>query len=200
MRNVAIALVVACALPLAAAAEEMAVPRMLKGLEKGQWRMEVLEHSGDGQELKPGQKMPVMTMCTDNMLKAAKERGANKGDRKCRQRLVKDASDEAIMEVTCPKNTYTTTLKRQGAGVVLADMTSTGDHPMHMKIRYTHTGACRAGQPTMSFDKDSEQCQRIRASVAKMDPAKSCASSGANREQCEQTLRQHIAQAKAMCQ
>ena len=196
MRNVAIAAIVACALPLAAAAEDVVMPRMLKGMEKGQWRMEFLENS----QLKPGQKPPVMTMCTDNLMNAAKDRQAKgKGDRQCTQRLLKDGADEAVMETVCPKRTYTTTLKREGAGSVLAEMKATGEHPMHMKMRYTHVGACRQGQPTMSFDKDSEQCQKIRAATAKMDPAKSCANAGANRDQCEQTMRQRVAQMKAMC-
>jgi hypothetical protein len=32
-----------------------------------------------------------------------------------------------------------------------------------------------------------------------MDPAKSCSGAGANREQCEKTMRQQMAQMKAMC-
>lgn len=171
------------------------MPRMLKGMGKGQWRMEILEHS----EAKPGQKMPAMTMCTDNLMKEARERQAAKGDRQCKQRLLKDSSDEAVMQITCPKRTVTTTMKREGANSVLADVTSTGDQQMHMKMRYTHLGACRAGQATMTLDKNSEQCQKIQAAVANMDPAKQCAGAGENRAQCEQMMRQRIAQMKGMC-
>ncbi len=197
MRNVAIAAIVACALPLAAFAEDIVMPKMLKGIGKGQWRMEMLENS----QMKPGQKPPVMTMCTDNFMKEAKEREAHaKGDRQCKQRLLKDGSDEAVVESKCPDRTITTTLKRENANSVLAEMNSTGgDRPMHVKMRYTHLGACREGQPTMTLDKDSEQCQKIRAAMGRMDPAKSCANAGANREQCEQAMRQRITQMKAMC-
>jgi hypothetical protein len=70
---------------------------------------------------------------------------------------------------------------------------------MNMKMRYTYVGACREGQAAIGLDKDSEQCKKIRASAAKMDPAKDCAGAGAQRAQCEQTMRQHAAQMKAMC-
>ena len=196
MKRIAIVVAAACALPLAAAAEDFPVPRMLKGMEKGQWRMEILEHS----QAKPGQKMPVMTLCADNLMKEARDQqAAAKSEHKCQQRLLKDRADEAVMETTCPDSTVTTTMKRESAKSVLADISATGRHPMHVKMRYTHVGACRQGQSAMSFDRDSEQCQKIRASVANLDPAKSCAGAGANRQQCEATLRQQIAQAKAMC-
>ena len=96
-------------------------------------------------------------------------------------------------------NTVVTTMKRESAKSMLADIKATGKHPMTMKLRYTYQGACREGQAAMGMDKDSEQCKKIRESVAKMDPAKSCAGSGSNREQCESMIRQQIAQAKAMC-
>ncbi len=197
MKSVAIIVAAVLVSPYAVAADDFPVPRMLKGMEKGQWRSEILEHS----EAKPGQTLPAMTICTENLMKQAKDqKPAAKGERECKQRLVKDGSDEAVMETTCAKSTVVTTMKRESAKSVLADIKSTGEHPMKMKMRYTHLGPCREGQAAMSFDKDSEQCKKIRASVAQMDPAKSCAGSGAQREQCEKMMRQQLAQAKAMCQ
>ena len=51
-----------CALPfaVAVAAEDFPMPRMLKGMDKGQWKVDILEHS----EAKPGQTLPAMTICT----------------------------------------------------------------------------------------------------------------------------------------
>ena len=187
-----------CALPfaVAVAAEDFPMPRMLKGMDKGQWKVDILEHS----EAKPGQKMPAMTMCTDNLMKQAKEhQAAAKSKDKCTQRLLKDGADEAVMETACSKSTVVTTMKRESAKSVLADIKSTGEHPMNMKMRYTHLGPCREGQAAMSFDKNSEQCKKIQASMANMDPTQRCAGAGANREQCEKMMRQQIAQAKAMC-
>ena len=191
-----VAMLVLCALPLAAFAQDMPVPRLLKGMEKGSWRTEVLEHS----EAK-GQKLPAMTMCTDNLMKQAQEQQSKgKGEpKKCKQRLLKDEADESVMEITCPDNTVVTTMKRESSKSLLADIKATGKHPMTMKIRYTYQGACREGQAAVGMDKDSEQCKKVRESTAKMDPAKQCANAGANREQCESMMRQQIAQAKAMC-
>jgi hypothetical protein len=196
MKRTAILVAAVLLSPYAIAAEDFPVPRMLKGMEKGQWRSEILEHSG----AKPGQTLPAMTICTDNLMQQAKDRKpAAKGERECQPRLIKDGADEAVMETTCPKNTVVTTMKRESAKSVLADIKSTGEHPMKMKLRYTHLGPCREGQAAMTLDKDSEQCKKIRASVAQMDPAKSCGGSGAQREQCEKMMRQQVAQAKAMC-
>lgn len=194
MKSVAIVVAAACALPLAAAAQVSAMPRMFQGMEKGQWKVDILEHSQA-----KGQTMPSMTMCTESLMKQAKERPAAKGEQKCKQRMVKDGADEAVMEIACPERTVTTTMKRENSKSVLADIKSTGKDPMNMKMRYTYVGACREGQAAFGLDKNSEQCRKIQASVAKMDPAKDCAGSGAQRAQCEQMMRQQIAQAKAMC-
>lgn len=188
-------LAVVCALPLAAAAQTSAMPRIFQGMEKGQWKVDILEHSQA-----KAQNMPSMTMCTESLMKQAKApHPADKSGNKCKQRMVKDGADEAVMEIACPERTVTTTMKRENSKSVLADIRSTGKDPMNMKMRYTYVGACREGQAAFGLDKDSEQCRRIQASVAKMDPAKDCAGSGAQRAQCEQTMRQQIAQAKAMC-
>jgi hypothetical protein len=193
MRTIIIA--AACALPLAALAQEAQMPRMFKGMEKGQWRVDILEHSQAR-----GQKLPAMTMCTDQLMKQSKERQpAAKSDTKCKHRMLKDGSDEAVMEIACPERTVTTTMKRENSKSVLADVKSTGKDPMNMKMRYTYVGACREGQAAFSYDKNSEQCKKMRSSMASMDPAKSCANAGANRTQCESMMREQIAQMKAMC-
>ena len=143
MKSVAIVVAAVCALPLAAAAQDMPMPRMFKGMEKGQWKVDILEHS------------------------QAKEHQAAKSERQCKQRMVKDSSDEAVMEIACPERTVTTTMKREGSKSVVADIKSTGKDPMNMKMRYTHLGPCREGQSAMSFDKNSEQCRKMQASMAK---------------------------------
>src|SRR5690349_20834336 len=73
MKSVAIAVAAACALPLAAAAQMSAMPRIFQGMEKGQWKVDVLEHSQA-----KGQRMPSMTMCTESLMKQAKEHPADK--------------------------------------------------------------------------------------------------------------------------
>ena len=196
MKSATIVAAALCALPLAAAAQVTGMPRLFQGMEKGQWKVDILEHSQA-----KGRQMPSMTMCTETLMKQAKEHppAANGGERQCKQRMVKDGADEAVMEIACPERTVTTTMKRESSKSVLADIKSTGKDPMNMKMRYTYVGACREGQGAIGLDKNSEQCKKIQASVAKMDPAKDCASSGAQRAQCEQAMRQQIAQARAMC-
>ena len=197
-RNALIIFAVACALPLAALAQEPAMPRMLKGMAKGQWRMDILENS----QAKPGQKMPSMTMCTDNLAKdmrEARDKSAAKSESQCKHRLIRDGADDAVWEISCPKRTVTTAMKREGANSVLMEMKTTGDKPHTMKMRYTHLGPCREGQGAISYDKNSPECRKIEAAAAKMDPAKSCANSGDKRAQCEKMLRDQVAQMKAMC-
>ena len=188
-------IVIACVLPIAAAAQDMPVPRLMKDMGKGEWRMEVLEHS----QAKQGQKMPAMNVCTDNLMKQAREHQAAKDAPKCKQKLLKDAADEAVMETTCPDSTITTTMKKESSKSELADVKSTGKRPMTMKMRYTHVGACKPGQQGATFDKDSDQCRQIQAQTAQMDPKKQCAGQGGNQAQCEQMVNQQIARAKAMC-
>jgi hypothetical protein len=178
---------------VAVAAADMPMPRMLKGMQKGQWRMEMLENS----MAKPGQQMPARTICTDNLMKHSAEKSAKS---ECKRRLVKDSADEAVMEMTCPDHTVTATMKRESAKAVLIDVKSAGKGgPHNMKMRYTSLGACREGQATMSYDKNSEQCKKMQSAAAKADPAKDCAGDAAQRAQCEQMIRQRVAQMKAMC-
>lgn len=196
MKSTAIVVAAAFVLPLAAAADEIQMPRMLKGMEKGSWRTEVLERS----DARPGQKFPVMTICTDNMMQHVQENAAkDRAKSKCTHKILKDTSSEAVMEMTCPERTVTTHMTRESSSAMLMEIDSTRDKkPTHMKMRYTHVGPCKAGQPTMMLDKDSEQCQKIRQSVAKMDPATRCAKSS-DREQCEKMMREQIARANATC-
>ena len=71
--------------------------------------------------------------------------------------------------------------------------------PQTMRMRYTHLGACREGQGTMSLDPNSEQCKKLKEQAAKMDPAKQCARQKTDREQCEQRVRDTQKQLAGMC-
>jgi hypothetical protein len=51
----------------------------------------------------------------------------------------------------------------------------------------------------MSFDKDSEECRKLREQAAKMDPEKQCARAKSNREECEQRMREGRDRLTAMC-
>jgi len=174
------------------------VPKMFQGMqgEKGQYRVEILEGAG-----RAGKAAPAMTVCTDNLMRspAAKDGAKPRADG-CKHRLVKDTADEAVMESTCPERHSTITMKRESDKSLLMTMSSTSKRgPTEMKMRYTHLGPCREGQGAVSFDKNSEQCRKMRERAAKMDPEKQCARQKSDREACEQRMRDLAAQMSAMC-
>ena len=172
------------------------VPKVFKGIEgqKGQYQVDVLDGGGKSSPQK-------MTICTDNVLNRQADGKARKGGQSnCKYRLLKDTADEAVIETTCDNRTSTVTMKRESAKSMLMTMDSTGQRgEQHMKMRYTHLGPCREGQGTVTLDKNSEQCKKMREQAAKMDPAKQCERQKSDREACESRMRDAVAQMKAMC-
>lgn len=178
-------------------AQDMPVPKMFKDLQgqKGQYQVELLE-GGPARKGKP----PVMTVCTDNLIKnaPAADKAQTKSD--CKQRLLKDTADEAVIENVCKDRTSTVTIKREGKSMLMdVQSTNPSGKPDHMKIRYTHLGACREGQGAVGMDPNSEQCKKMREQAAQMDPAKQCARQQQNREACEKMVRDAAAQISSMC-
>lgn len=197
-------LLLACAVVLACPAlaqDTPPVPRMFQGMQgqKGQYQVEILEGGG-----RAGKGAPAaMTLCTDNLMtgsSSAKDGAKPRGEPGCKYRLLKDTADEAVMESTCPERQSTVTVKRESAKSMLMTMSSSGKRgTQEMKMRYTHLGACREGQGAVTFDKNSEQCKKMRERAAKLDPAKQCARQKSDREACEQRVRDASAQLLAMC-
>jgi hypothetical protein len=191
-------------LPLAlfatfAFADTPPVPKVFKGMsgQKGQYQVDILE--GAGKSSSP-QKM---TICTDNLMQSgpqAKGKGGGSSSSSCKHNILKDTADEAIVETICDGRTSKVTIKRESAKSMLMSMESSGAKGPHtVKMRYTHLGACRAGQGTVSMDPNSEQCKQIRQQMAQMDPAKQCANSGSNRAQCEKQFADMRKQMSGMC-
>jgi hypothetical protein len=189
------AVLAAAAFAVSAAAQDMPVPKMFKGMqgEKGQWRMEILEGGG-----RAGKGMTI-TICTDNLMDQAAGRGKPKAESSCKHKLLKDTADEAVVESECKERKSTVTMKREGKSTLMTMESSGPKGPQSMKMRATHLGPCREGQGSMSFDKDSEQCKKMRERAAKLDPAKQCARQKSDREACEQKIRDTAAQISAMC-
>jgi hypothetical protein len=178
-----------------ALAQDAPMPRMFQGMkgEKGQWEVEVL---GGGGRAGKGMKI---TTCADNLMASPASKDAPRASG-CKHRLLKDTPDEAVMESVCPERKTLITLKREGAKSMLMTLSSSGARgEREMKMRYTHLGPCREGQGTVAFDKDSEQCRKMKAQAAKMDPVKQCARVKSDREVCEQRVRDAAAQLSAMC-
>lgn len=198
--RIAFAACAALLLATPAVAAEPPVPKMFRGIsmDKGQWRMEILKAERAGGAPMGGPQ--AMTLCTDNVLKP-RDKGTAHGSRpECKYRLLKDTSTEAVMESECPDSSDRVTLKREGEKSVLMQAEHQGrGGPSRMTMRYTYEGACREGQGAMSFDGGSEACKQMRSQAALMDPAKSCASAGAQRAACEERMRAAVEQMTAMC-
>jgi hypothetical protein len=173
------------------------VPKLFEGMPggKGQWQVEFLEGA-------PGKaKPPTMTLCTDNVVRSQQQQERQAARRaQCTQRLLKDTPTEAVIESACPDATSTVTMTRDGPSSVLMAIQSSGARgERSMKMRYTHLGACREGQGALSFDRDSEQCRKLRARAEKMDPEKACARTKGDRAECEQRMRDTVAKLSEMC-
>lgn len=190
------ALILAVAMPTFAD-DAAPAPKMFQGMQKGRWKVEMIEGPATA---KPGRKMPAMSVCTDNLLSHASPESTPHAQTKCKRRLLKDTADEAVMETVCAEHTYNVTLKRESAKVMLIEMKSTGPRGAEdRKMRYTYDGACAEGQAGVTFDKNSPECAKIRERAASMDPAKSCAGAADKREQCEQRMRDMVEKMTAAC-
>ena len=191
MKRICTALLAAVA--SAAFAQDVPVPKMFQDLkgQKGQYRVEILEGGG-----RAG-KGTTITVCSDNLIKDAGGAKPRAGSG-CRHKLLKDTTDEAVIESVCKERTSTVTMKRDGKSVLMDIASQTPNGERTMKMRYTHLGPCKEGQGAVTLDKDSEQCRKVRERAAKMDPEKRCAKSK-DREQCEQRMRDAAERLSAMC-
>jgi hypothetical protein len=151
----------ACAaalLALPCAAADQPVPKMFHGMSqgKGQWRMEILD-------------------ATDMLASQVQQQKRSPGaESNCTRKVLKDTATEAVIESKCKERTTTVSMKRENDKSVLMDMSSSGGGApaRSMKMRYTSLGACQGGQGPITLDRNSEQCQKIRAAIAsnKMPP------------------------------
>src|ERR1043165_9183333 len=107
--NRALAIIAALLLPLVAVADEAMVPKMFKGMQKGQWRAQITEASAN----KSGKPMPTLVVCTDNLLE--QQKSAQKTESRCKRRFVKDTASEAVIESVCPERNSTITMKKLNA-------------------------------------------------------------------------------------
>jgi hypothetical protein len=114
--------------------------------QKGQYQVDILEVAGKSSAPRK------MTVCTDNLMKPPAG-GAKGRDSGCKYKLLKDTADEAVIESTCNGRTSTVSVKRESAKSMLMSMQSSGPKgPRTVKMRYTHLGACREGQGTVTLD------------------------------------------------
>ena len=123
-------------------AQDMPLPKLLKGIpggEKGRWKMEVLEGTGRGAS-RAGMSM---TICTENVMELAQRRDKDTGAARCTHKLVKDTADEAVVESACKERKRTLTVKRESETSLLLTLESNGPRGAEsMKMRSTRRGSC----------------------------------------------------------
>lgn len=182
-----------------AAAAEMPVPKVMSDapMAEGSWRMEVVEMPGvDKSALAGG----AMTVCQTAAQAMARD-SASREKSRCEMKLIEDSPTQAVMETRCGtgagnRSTITRVAPRSYA-VSVQDLAKPGAAPTRMKMSYV--GVCSAKDSVISMGKDSAACQKARAQLAKLDPAKDCAKAGAQRAQCEQMAQQSRQSIEAMC-
>jgi opacity protein-like surface antigen len=197
-RSLAATLALAAA-ALAAQAADLPVPKVMSDApsDKGAWRMEMLEASGQTAEMMKAMGGG-MTLCTTAAQAMAGENTPKKDQ--CTPRLLEDTASRAVMEVTCPGKdgmSMRQTITKAGAKAynVTAETTQGGKTEV-MKMKISYTGACSANDAVMKLDKDSPACQQARAQLQQMDPA-TC--KGTGRETCVKAMNDGRARIQAMC-
>jgi hypothetical protein len=124
-------------------AQEIALPKVFKGLDgrQGEYKVELLERLPAA---KDARRAPAMSLCTNNLWDSAKraEKRATR-DPHCKHRLLKDTAEEAVIESVCKERTSTVTLTRETADSLRMDIASDGARgERKLKIRYTRIGEC----------------------------------------------------------
>lgn len=142
VKSAAVVAAVMLSLLPAAYAQEMPLPKLLKGIpggEKGRWKMEVLEGTGRGAS-RAGMSM---TICTENVMELAQRRDKDTGAARCSHKLIKDTADEAVVESACKERKRTLTVKRESETSLLLTLESNGPRGAEsMKMRSTRRGSC----------------------------------------------------------
>ena len=142
IKSAAVVAAVTLSLLPAAYAQEMPLPKLLKGIpggEKGRWKMEVLEGTGRGAS-RAGMSM---TICTENVMELAQRRDKDTGAARCSHKLIKDTADEAVVESACKERKRTLTVKRESETSLLLTLESNGPRGAEsMKMRSTRRGSC----------------------------------------------------------
>lgn len=153
-------------------------------LSQGLWRMELVS-SDDPRMALGAAAMGQTSMCMDVAKQVSKNTPAE--DPRCTPKVLQNTDTQAEVEISCKDgNSSRLLLTRESDKSYLMDTTINKDaQPRNLKIRYTHTGACK-GDAVMQFDKNSPMCKQ-------MDPARMLAGCArlpeASRAACEQQMK-----------
>jgi hypothetical protein len=167
---------------------------------RGRWSLEVLE-SSDPEVRTYAAQAAKMSVCMD----AAQEMTKSREDSdRCSQQLLKNTSAEAELEMRCPDGELMRmSIRRESKDSFVFESRTTrkGAAAETMKGRYRYAGPCDSDDGVVGFDKDSEVCRQMRATMAEMNPDSACAGLPADqRSACIERIRSSLESTAKMCQ
>ena len=185
-------------------ADELPVPLVMKGVpsDRGSWQIEMLE--GPRVEEMRKQAGGKVTICQSATQAMSRRHVQAESEPSCGSRLVENTPLRAVIETTCkgnPPRVSHSTIAADGprAYVMTHEQAGEAGRQEHMKMRMSYLGPCSEKDAAVSLDKDSPACQQARAKAAAMDPARACASAGAQQAQCEAMMAGMRARFEAAC-
>jgi hypothetical protein len=187
-------------------AAEMAIPKVMSDapLDKGSWRMEMLDMPGkDAATIKA--MGGGMTFCSSAAEAVSRDRGpAEAGDKpQCTRKMLEDSAERAVMETTCTgraMRTMKTTVVRVAPRSYEMSNETTSERraePMKTRVRMTYAGPCTAKDAVVQLDSSSPACAQMKGQMAQMDPAK--CPTGPNNAQCVERMTMARTQMQSMC-
>jgi hypothetical protein len=175
---------------------------------KGLWKMQVLD-SSDKEMLKNAKQVAAMGFCMDAASEMAEKATSGSGaaakdaKSKCDSKILRNTSTVAEMTVSCPdgdKSHITMTADSKDSFIIDATTTKKSGKSTMMKVRYAYAGPCKADSSVIQMDGNSEPCKKMKAQIAQMDPAVTCAKmTGNQKAACEAQMKSALAQMQKMC-
>ena len=203
LRQIALVVTVVClAWPGTSGAAEDAMKKLEifsdAPLEKGLWRMEILESSAPDLAANSA-KMGKAAICMDVAREITEAGDADSGeqlqdddDSDCTQKIVRDTASVGEIEVTCKDGDRTqVVLTKEAPKTYLFETkrTDTEGEVETMKGRYTYQGPCK-GDALIQMDRDSEACKQMREQMGPGGGAAMCAQlPEEHRAACEQRMK-----------
>ena len=192
----------------AAFAADAPVPRVMSDalIDKGSWRVEVLE--APGRDPKVMQALGGATLCTSAAEAMTRNRppagGSSTADKpQCTRKMLEDGTDRAVVEVACtgaqPSTMKSTIVRVAPRSYEISTETTTArrPEPVTMRMKMSYAGPCTAQDAAVRLDQDSPACVQMAGQLAQMDPAK--CPPGAGNAQCVESMTAARARMQAMC-
>jgi len=176
-------------------------------MEKGSWRVEVLE--APGRDPRVMQALGgAMTLCTSAAEAMTRNRpqagaGATADPPQCTRQMLEDGAERAVVEVTCtgtqPSTMKSTIVRVAPRSYEIRTETTSARRPeaVTMRMKMSYAGPCTAQDAAVRLDRNSPACAQMQGQLAQMDPARCPA--GAGNAQCVERMTAARTQMQAIC-